>query len=134
MEAFRSMSKPLATAALLLAWLCANGALLDGLQVFAWTRMFANYTQTMSVKAALRETFDPAKPCKLCIRVANAKSDLQQHALPPVSERASEKELVLALQPCAQLVLARTAEHWPEPRVTPGLIRHEDVPVPPPRA
>lgn len=134
MEAFRSMSKPLATAALLLAWLCANGALLDGLQVFAWTRMFANYTQTMSVTDALRETFDPAKPCRLCIHVSNAKTDLQQQALPPVSERASDKELVLALQPSVKLVLARPVEHWLEPRLQPGQFRDEDVPVPPPRA
>lgn len=128
------MSKPLATAALLLAWLCANGALLDGLQVFAWTRMFANYTQTMSVTAALRETFDPAKPCRLCIHVANAKTDRQQQALPPASERASDKELVLALHPSAKLVLARPAEQWPESRLNLGSIRDEDVPVPPPRA
>ena len=57
----------------MLAWLCANGALLDLVQVFAWSRMFAGYTQTMTVGAALRETFDPAKPCELCLGVADAK-------------------------------------------------------------
>ncbi len=128
------MPKPIATAALLLAWLCANGALLDGLQVFAWTRMFANYTQSLSVTAALRATFDPAKPCELCIGVANAKENLQQKALPAATGRTTDKELVLVLHTSAPLVLRRVAERWPRSHALSGRIRAEDVPVPPPRA
>lgn len=133
MEAFTSMPKPIATAALLLAWLCANGALLDGLQVFAWTRMFANYTQSMSITAALRETFDPAKPCELCIGVANAKENLQQ-AIPATLERSSDKELVLVLHTAAPLILTRVAERWSRSHAISDGTGAEDVPVPPPRA
>ncbi len=133
MEAFTSMPKPIAIAALLLAWLCANGALLDGLQVFAWTRMFANYSQSMSVSAALRATFDPAKPCDLCIGVANAKDNLQQKAIPAAVERSGEKELVLVLHTSAPLILTRVSECWPRSHVATRRIRAEDVPVPPPR-
>ncbi len=134
MEAFTSMPKPIATAALLFAWLCANGALLDGLQVFAWTRMFANYTQSMSLTAALRETFDPAKPCELCIGVSNAKENVRQVAVPAAMERSSDKELVLALHTSAPLILTRAAERWPQSPARSCGIRAEDVPVPPPRA
>ena len=38
------MRKNLAITSLLFAWLCANGALLDAVQVFAWGKMFAENT------------------------------------------------------------------------------------------
>lgn len=128
------MRKPVATVALLLAWLCANGALLDLVQVFAWSRMFAGYTQTMTVRAALTETFDPAKPCELCLGVADAKEDLSQKPLPVPIERSADKQLILALHTPGKVVIASSPEGWPAAVARAGPMRSERVPVPPPRA
>lgn len=126
------MHRKFAISSLLFAWLCANGALLDGVQVFAWAKMFAGYTQTMSVSAALRETFDPAKRCEMCVGVANAK-DTARKQLPSSVERSAEK-IVLALQPTPVLIVPSNATAWPEVLALAGVTRSESVPVPPPRA
>jgi hypothetical protein len=126
------VQRKLATLSLLLAWLCANGALLDGVQVFAWAKMFAGYTQTMSVAAALRETFDPAKPCEMCLGVAAAK-DTAKKQLPASVENSTEK-IVLALEAANKIVPAPAPEAWPPMATVAALSRSEAVPVPPPRA
>lgn len=126
------MRKPIAITSLLLAWLCANGALLDVVQVVAWSRMFADYNQTMSVGAALRATFDPEKPCELCMGVAEAK-DLERKQGPQSLERTAEK-LVLACEAPAKIVLTAPVLAWPAARACAAPDRCETVPVPPPRA
>ena len=125
------MRQKLAFPCLLLAWLCANGAVWDALQVVAWTRMFANYTQTMTVSAAWRETFDGAKPCAMCRGVAKAK-EAAQNQLPARGEQ-SEIKFVLALESVDAPVFANNQDHWA--RVAPGALpeRTDPVPVPPPR-
>ena len=52
------MRRKFAVLSLAFAWLCANGAIWDAAQVVAWAKMFAGYAQTLSVSAALEETFD----------------------------------------------------------------------------
>ena len=126
------MRKHVAIFSLLVAWLCANGALLDGVQVFAWAKMFAGYTQTMPVGAALRETFDPAKPCEMCLGVAAAK-DTARKQLPQSIEHTTEK-IVLALETVTRIVLAQVSEAWPPAVAAVAMTRAEAVPVPPPRA
>lgn len=126
------MRKPVASFCLLFAWLCANGALLEGVQVFAWAKMFAGYSQTMSVDAALRATFDPAKPCEMCIGVATAKETAKQQ-LPHAVERSAEK-LQLALHSPAIVILENTPDAWPTALASVAAVRPRLVPVPPPRA
>jgi hypothetical protein len=125
------MRKKTALFALLLAWLCANGALLDGVQVLAWAKMFAGYSGTMSAAAALEKTFDPAKPCKMCLQVAAAKKAAKQQ-LPQTVDRSSEK-LTLAIHRSPPIIFEPLAMTWPAApaRVAPS--RTEAVPVPPPR-
>ena len=60
-ESSTLLVKKCAITFLLFAWICANGALLDVVQVFAWGKMFSGYAKSMSVSAALKETFDPAR-------------------------------------------------------------------------
>jgi hypothetical protein len=117
--------------ALWFAWLCANGALLDAVQVLAWARMFAGYSGTMSASGALEKTFDPAKPCKMCLQVAAAKKAAKQQ-LPQTVERSGEK-LTLAIHRSPQIIFEHLAVTWPAApaRVAPS--RTEVVPVPPPR-
>lgn len=126
------MRKPVASLCLLFAWFCANGALLESVQVFAWAKMFAGYTETMSVGAALRETFDPAKPCEMCVGVAAAKETARQQ-LPHAVERAAEK-LTLALDTPAVVIFEAPPQSWPAPLARTAVSRIDPVPVPPPRA
>jgi hypothetical protein len=125
------MRRSLASLALGFAWLCANGALLDTMQVVAWGRMFAGYAETMPVGAALRETLDPRKPCAMCVRIAHAKETAKQQ-MPGAVERAAEK-LVLALNPETTLVFVPPPVGWPAAAAETAPRRVEPVPVPPPR-
>ncbi len=106
--------------------------MLDAVQVVAWARMFAGYSCALPVGAALRATFDPARPCELCLAVAKAKASEQREA-PVAPVRAGEK-LVLAFAPLATLPFHPAQESWPSagPELAPA--RVEPVPVRPPRA
>jgi hypothetical protein len=123
--------RKLSSLALVLAWLCANGALLDAVQVFAWAKMFAGYADTMSVGTALEKTFDPAQRCEMCEGIAAAKESSRDHQ-PRAVEHSAEK-LLLALHRTAPLLLANNPGDWPATlaRVAPS--RTDAVPVPPPR-
>lgn len=125
------MLKRLPSAALLLAWLFANGALLDAVQVLAWGRMFAGYAETMDVRAALARTFDPSRPCHLCRNVAKAREQAKSQ-LPAAAERSAEK-LILALHRPAPVILSPVTETWENPSPAVGPIRSDPVPVRPPR-
>ncbi len=131
-EASHLVRKPIASLCLLFAWLCANGALLDGVQVFAWAKMFASYAQTMSNGDALRATFDPAKPCEICVGVVTAKETARQQ-LPPAAERSAEK-LQLAIHSPAPIVFSPSPGAWPAALASAAPVRARSVPVPPPRA
>jgi hypothetical protein len=123
--------KKLTITSLLLAWLCANGAVLDLAQVVAWGKMFAGYATTMSVGTALRETFDAAKPCPLCASISAAKR-VEQKQAPIPSERATVK-LDLVCEAPPQLVFASPSEKWRAALPATAPMRFELVPVPPPR-
>jgi hypothetical protein len=118
--------------ALLFAWLCANGVLLDAAQVLAWAKMFAGYSSSMSVAAALDATFDAEKPCGMCLGISAAKEASKQQ-LPQAVERSAEK-LQLALHRSEPIVLSHAAGDWPAPLASVAPSRTESVPVPPPRA
>ena len=126
------MKKNVAIASLLLAWLCANGALLDLVQVFAWGKMFSGYVKTMPVAAALRETFDPAKPCDMCVSVASAKGDLEQKSAPATVARDGER-LLLAFHTVTPIIFVKAKAEWPAALASVATVRREPVPVPPPR-
>lgn len=125
------MRKPLPSLALLVAWLCANGALLDAVQVFAWAKMFTGYAEIMSVPTALEKTFDPTQRCEMCLGVAVARES-SQGQLPQTVEHTTEK-LLLALHRPAKIVLTPPAAAWPPALASAAPARREDVPVPPPR-
>ena len=120
------------TACLLFAWLCANGAVWDVVQVFAWARMFTGYAQTMTVTTALEETFDTDKPCEICRTVSKAKETARQQT-PQTVERSAER-ILLACEPPVRVVIEAPRSEWPEPFIAHAPLRTERVPVPPPRA
>jgi hypothetical protein len=125
--------KPLSIVSLLFAWLCANGALLDAVQVFAWGKMFSENARTMDLREALSATFDPAKACDLCLSVAAAKDTAGQEQ-PAQVEQASADKLLLALHTPARPFFVSPVADWPETLASVAPSRTESVPVPPPRA
>jgi len=127
-----TVRRHVAITSLLFAWICANGAIWDAAQVFAWGKMFAGYAQSMGVADALRATFDPAKPCEMCVGVAHAKETARQQ-LPQAVERSAEK-LILALHASAPIILVKPSAEWPAVLASAAPVRTEPVPVPPPRA
>ena len=125
--------KMFATCCLLLAWLCATGAVCDVAQLFAWGRMFAGYARVLSVREALTETFDANKPCELCLAVKKTRTS--EEGQPRAAEFSAEK-LLLACATTAdtELVPIAPANHWPLALDWNATGRVDPVPVPPPRA
>ena len=132
-EDIGAVRRPLPTACLIFAWLCANGAIWDAAQILAWAKMFAGYAQTLSVGAALEETFDSSKPCDMCRTVAKAKEAEQQQTAQTI-ERATEGKLLLACEIPARVVIEVPFAAWPDVASRLAPLRTEPVPVPPPRA
>ena len=126
------LSRKLAIVSLAFAWLCANGVLWDAMQIFAWGKMLAGYTETMSLGAALRETFDPAKPCEMCVGIAKAKDATHKQA--PAPESSAAAKFHLAMHPVEAPVFATPRTAWPVSRTMILLERTDPVPLPPPRA
>lgn len=126
------MSRKLAIVSLSFAWLCANGVLWDAMQVFAWGKMIAGYAQAMPLGAALRETFDPAKPCEMCVGIAKAKDATQQQA--PAPESSAAAKFHLAIHTVESPVFVAAHDAWPATRARLPRERTDPVPLPPPRA
>jgi hypothetical protein len=83
----------------LLAWLLATGSHWDLVQTYAWGRMIATYSQSMSVTEAVKKTFTPETMCNLCQSVATAKQSSQgKDAVPG----ASPCKVFLACAPSVQ--------------------------------
>lgn len=125
------MFKRLSCICLLLGWLCASGALLDTIQVYAWTRMFVSYTKTMSIAEAAIETMDPGKPCPICLAVRRAREAEQrkQPAVPPTSIA----RMLLARVPDEPFILQPARPGWPDANPVLMASWRPPVPVPPPR-
>ena len=124
--------RSVAIVSLLLAWLCANGALWDVAQVFAWGRMFTQYSATLPVGQALQETFDGSKPCPICRAVAKARKAHRPQT--PTASEQNPAKLVLAFERGSDAVIAAPRTRWETSRPEIGLKRTDRVPVPPPRA
>ena len=127
------MRQRLATAALFLAWLCANGAVWDALQVAAWSKMFAGYSATMSVTQALQETFDPAKPCEMCVGIVKAKGESGSEPL-PITELQQAAKFVLVFHSVDAPVFANDPGDWLPAPLARQTERTDPVPLQPPRA
>lgn len=128
------MRRTLSTTCLLLAWLCANGAVWNVVQVVAWAKMFHTYSQMMPVTDALELTFDGSAPCEMCT-IAQAGQDTARKQLPRDAALGGGEEKILFVSDCAPAaVLVAPDFSWPGLVHEAGLTRIEAVPVPPPRA
>ncbi len=126
------MRRKLSLACLLLAWLCANGAIWNVVQVVAWAKMYGDYSRVMPAAQALRLTFDGSAPCDIC-KIARAGDNAARETQAPAALGASDK-LLLVFQIAAPVVLTAPDFAWPGLVHETGLTRAESTPVPPPRA
>lgn len=124
--------RKLSLTCLLLAWLCANGAIWNVVQVVAWVKMYQTYAQIMPATQALKVTLDGSAPCELCTISENGRDQAREQQTPVAL--ASTDKLILACHVAATpMVVAAPLENWPGIAHDAGLTRTEPVPVPPPR-
>ncbi len=129
----RAVRRRVSIFALCLAWLCANGALWNVVQVVAWAKMFHDYSEVMPVARALQITFDGSKPCELC-HIAQQAQDSAREQLPRDAALVDSMEKLLLVSECAPVVVMPAPDFvWPCVADDAGLTRTEAVPVPPPR-
>lgn len=119
------------TFALVVAWLCANGALWDAMQLMAWGKMFVGYSESMTVSAALQETLDPAKPCEMCKGIAKARSATENEV--PPTDHAGAPKFVLVIHTVEAPFFSNSTRDWFAAARPFGTERTDPVPLPPPR-
>ncbi len=119
--------------ALFLAWLCANGAVWNVVQLVAWAKMFHDYSQVMPVTRALQVTFDGTKPCGICCAVQKAQ-DAARDQLPRDAALGGTMEKILLLSETVPAIVVTAPDFaWPGVTNDTGPLRTEAVPVTPPR-
>lgn len=115
----------------LAAWLLATGSHWDLVQTFAWGRMIASYSQSMSLGSAVRMTFTPENMCGVCDAVAEGKQ--QQDASSAPTGKIDTKVL-LAYQPVAMIALVIPDERpWATMDLPIAGEQRAQPPIPPPR-
>ncbi len=128
------MRRTVSTTCLLLAWLCANGAVWNVVQAVAWAKMFHEYSQVMPVTDAISLTFDGSAPCNLC-SIAQEAQDTARSTLPGDAALGGGADRILFVADCTPIaVMAPIATAWPIPTSAAAPSRTSQVPVPPPRA
>ncbi len=118
---------------MLTAWLLATGSHWDLLQTFAWGRMIATYSQSMSLSQAVKLTFTPDNLCGLCQSVSEAKQQ-QAHDTALPNEAKSFGKILLIFQPVAVFVLrAPISAPWDWSHAVAACRDRSPPPLPPPR-
>ena len=127
------MRRRLSIFALCLAWLCANGALWNVVQVVGWAKMLHDYSAVMPAAQAMKITFDGSAPCDLC-HLSQSAEDSARQQLPRDAELGSGMEkLLLVAGDAVAVVVTAPDRTWPGVVNDAGLTRTKSVPVPPPR-
>lgn len=122
------MRRGFAIICLSFAWFCANGALWDAVQAFAWVKMVREYSQFMPLARAIKITFDGSAPCDICNLVTEAK----QQAPEEDALRNPDRVLLACVVP-GPIVLSPPRLTWTGSEDAIGRFRELEVPVPPPR-
>jgi hypothetical protein len=128
-----AMRRRVSLIALCAAWLCANGALWNAVQVVAWAKMLHDYSQVMPVPQALRVTFDGSAPCDLCKLSQKAQKTACDQLPRDAALGGGMEKLLLVSESAAPVVLTAPDFAWPGGVNAAGPARTESVPVPPPR-
>jgi hypothetical protein len=109
----------------------ATGSQWDLVQIFAWGRMIADHSHTMSVSEAVTQTFG-GEMCAICRMVANAKRQEQSRSDTPQGK--IETKVLLYFEPHSNLIPAprQAVAVWPSE--APSMTTDRSAPpLPPPR-
>lgn len=121
----------------LCAWLLATGSHWDLVQTFAWGRMIATYSQSMSLTKAVQKTFSVEGMCGLCETVSTAKQQNAANSSAPNAPGKSFGKIHLVFAPASGAPFLLTPSiifSWsPSDQIVPPATRAAP-PVPPPRA
>ena len=128
------MRRTISLTALLLAWLCAHGALWNVVQVVGWAKMYRDYARTLSAAQALEVTFDGSAPCALCHLSQQAENTARQQLPRDAALGGGSEKLLLVAESAPPVVVAAPDFAWPGAVNDAGLTRTDPVPVTPPRA
>ncbi|GAB1488096.1 hypothetical protein MASR2M8_05390 [Opitutaceae bacterium] len=113
------------------AWLLATGSHWDLVQTFAWGRMIAAYSQSMSLGDAIKKTFTAENLCGVCEVVNDAKQG--QDATGAGAGKLNHKvQLAYATNPVV-IMVAPEASPWLIVDVIPPSVVATAPPTPPPR-
>jgi hypothetical protein len=119
----------------LVAWLLATGSHWDLVQTFAWGRMIATYSQSMSFSKAVTKTFSSEGLCGICVAVQEAKKqDATANTTPGAPDKSLGKILLVFAPSPAPFIAAPPLSLW---SLSDHLTPTSDPaapPVPPPRA
>jgi hypothetical protein len=118
---------------LLLAWLCANGALWNVVQVVAWAKMLHDYSQVMPAAEAVKITFDGSAPCALCKISRHARDAAREQMPRDAAPGADEAKILLLSESIPAVIVTAPDFPWPGVADAASSTRTEAVPVPPPR-
>jgi hypothetical protein len=100
--------------------------------MFAWGRMFAGYSQSMSLSRALSLTFQPDNLCSICQMVKTAKQQQAQSGVPESGSAAGKAPLVFQAGQGVVIERPAVAPWWVDDPAIPGVGRAAP-PNPPPR-
>lgn len=125
------MRPKLSLITMLVAWLLATGSHWDLVQTFAWGRMIATYSQSMSLSEAVKLTFTPDNLCGMCESVSEAKQ--RQDAAVPADAKAPGKILLVYQAAPSFVVPLPVSPEWTRNDWRPAEREGQPPPVPPPQ-
>lgn len=127
------MLRRLQLCTVLFAWFLATGSQWDFVQVFAWGRMVAIYSQNMSLPDAVALTFRAEGKCDLCRFVESAKQQEDEQAATTPGGKRDEKSPLLAPLVAFTADFARERTDWRSTHAALPASERVAPPVPPPR-
>lgn len=126
------MRRKLSLITMLAAWLLATGSHWDLVQTFAWGRMIATYSKSMTVSQAVKLTFTADNLCGICETVRDIDLDHRDAALPADGKSFGKILLVYQPEPAFFAALPQTGKLSANDFAPEQRDRHPP-PVPPPR-
>jgi len=125
------MRRKLSLITMLTAWLLATGSHWDLVQTFAWGRMIATYSQSMSLSQAVKLTFTADNLCGVCESVSEAKQHTDS-SLP--ADAKTPGKILLVFQPHSEFsAMLPEAGKWVPREQVPDERDRPPPPVRPPR-
>jgi len=128
-----TVRRNLSITCLCLAWLFANGALWNVVQVVGWAKMLHDYSRVMPVTRAVEITFSGEAPCAMCRISQTAENTARDQQPRDAALGIGLEKLLLVAESVPPVVVAAPESAWPGVANDAGLTRTDEVPVTPPR-